>query len=165
MDDGEEIGVGEEPYVKVCQCTACDTDFEKRSRDIVETAQEAVNHWNSEHPDILTQSFPAFREAEQERHELENGICQIRTQRQYLTVYDVLNPDDEEAIFDPAFVENVILNEVCEDCETSIEELDDYEKLSSHGPVPTYLCEECRKERKIRRRKLNNRQLSAFERA
>lgn len=164
MDDREEIGMGEEPYVKACQCTACKAVFEKRSYDIVETAQAVVDHWNEEHPDILTQSFPAFRESEEERHELENGVYQIRTRPQYLIVYDVLDAKDEDAIFNPAFVENVLLNEVCEDCETPIEDLDKYEKLGNHGPVTTYLCGECQQERKIRRRKANNKQLSAFER-
>lgn len=164
MDDREEIGAGEEPYVKACQCTACSTTFEKRSYDIIETAQAVVDHWNEQHPDILRQSYPAFQESEEERHELDNGVCQIRTRAQYLTVYDALDVEDEDAVFNPAFVENVIFNEVCEDCETSIEDLDDYEKLNSHGPITTYLCSGCQKKRKIRRRKMNNRQLSAFER-
>lgn len=165
MEDGTAIGAGEEPYVRACQCTACDTTFEKRSSDIVETAQAVVEHWNEDHPDILEQSFAPYQEAEQERHELESGVFQIRSHAQYLTVYDVLAADDQDAIFDPAFVEKVLFNETCEDCSTPVEDLNEYEELGEHGPVTTYLCRECRKKRKIRRRKTNNRSLSAFERA
>lgn len=165
MGGSPDIAAGEEPYVKACQCSACNTTFEKRSCDIVETAQAVVEHWNEDHPDILEQSYTVYREAEQERHELEAGVYQIQQRAEYLTVYDVLAIGDQDAIFNPAFVEKVLLNEVCEDCRTSVEELEDYEELSEQGPVTKYLCGQCRKQRKIRRRKANNRQLTAFERA
>lgn len=165
MGEGIDSSSGEEPYVQACQCTACNTTFEEESCDIVQTAQAVVNHWNESHPDILENSFPVFRETEQERDELDGGSYQAQIQVHYLTVYDILAIEDEENLFDPAFVESVLINEVCEDCHTPIEHLDDFEELEDQdGPVTKYLCHQCRKDRKIRRRKANNRQLSAFER-
>lgn len=160
-----DSSAGEEPYIQACQCAACNVTFEKESRDIVETARAVAEHWNEDHPDILENSYTAYRETEEERRELADGVYQARTQTHYLTVYDVLALEDGDDIFDPAFVGNVLLNEICEDCLTPIERLDDYDELADQdGPVTKYLCRQCRKDRKTRRRKANNRQLTAFER-
>ncbi|QLH82329.1 hypothetical protein [Halosimplex pelagicum] len=165
MGEATDIGTGEEPYVRACQCTACNTDFERKSYDVTETAQAVVEHWNKHHPDILKQSYTAYQTVEQERREPEEGVVEVQREARYLTVYDVLAISDQDALFNPAFAEKVLLNEVCEDCGTRIEELEDYEELGQEGPITKYLCRQCRKDRKIRRRKANNVQLTAFERA
>lgn len=165
MADTTDIEEGTEPYIRLCQCSACQQEFSKPSHDVSETARAIATHWNEAHPDILENSYTGYREAEQERHEVESGIYQSETRIFYLTVYDVLAIQDGDNVFNPAFVENVLLNEVCEDCHTPIEDLNNYEELDEQiGPITKYLCQQCQKQREVRRRQANNKQLSAFNR-
>lgn len=159
--------MGDEPYVKTCQCGVCNATFEKDSYDIVETARAIVEHWNEAHQDILENSYTPYQETEEERRELEDGFYQARTQAQYLTVYDVLQTDSSGDIFDSTFVGGVLINEFCKDCLTPVKQLDEYEELDDQvdAPITQYLCKQCKRDRKITRRKENNKQLTAFERA
>lgn len=162
-----DSSTGEEPYIKACQCAACNTTFEKRSRDVVETARAVAEHWNENHSDILENSYTPYQKTEEDRRELADRFYQARTKVHYLTVYDVLAIDDGDDLFDSAFVGGVLLNEFCEDCLTPVERLDEYEELDDQddAPVTKYLCRQCKRDRKITRRKENNKQLTAFERA
>ncbi len=166
MSKVTDSSLGDEPYIKLCRCAACDETFQKDSCDITEIARAVATHWNTTHNDILENSYTAYSETQTRRRELATGGYEVQAQPQYLTVYDIITPDDSDSIFDPAFVDNVLRNEFCEDCLTAAKHLEDPIELDDEDatPITKLLCRDCKHDRKITRRRENNKQLTAFER-
>jgi hypothetical protein len=159
---GEEIQLEEHtPPLKRCSCSACSSYFSEPTT--VETAHVVVDHWNDAHADILSNSFTSFATEEVECHTLTEGLSQTREQHLFITVYDVLDADGAD-VLSKAFVADFEYGDICIACGTSIYDLEDtgYEELPSEKPFPRYICDSCAAQRKLERRKENNKQLDEW---
>jgi hypothetical protein len=85
-----------------------------------------------------------------------------RLYKYYITAYDVLdNSGDTCGPFAYQYVKK-IEGEVCEDCWRSIHGVDGYQELDTDGWRDKYLCDECARERQIKRRESENEQITKW---
>lgn len=145
--------------MKRCECGICDESF--LDADAVSMARAIARHWNDEHGDELEYSEEPFRTEEYGGRHLHGDEYAYRVHKEYITVYDVLNPDGDKP-FKYQYVKKPEARDVCEDCWRSIQSVDGYREIDDSGWRTKYRCDECQQQRDIERRKEQNESLGRF---
>jgi len=150
----------EQLFIKSVECGICDKSF---SGGVAEIAKSVARHWNDEHGDELAVSETPYKIEEYQGHHLHGDEYSYRVKEYYITAYDVLDTSGASCgPFAYAYVKEPEAKDHCEDCWRPIGSVDGYQELDTDGWRDKYLCDECARERKIERRKANNKPITEW---
>lgn len=153
--------MSDEPRIHRIECGICDTAF--TDGPVVEIADNVAQHWNDEHDDELAHDMTPYKTEEYGGRHIHGDEYAYTVHKYYITVYDVL--DTTGATTGPfayRYVKKPEAVDVCEDCWRAIRNVEGYQELDTDGWRDEYLCDECAHQRKVERRREENRALDAY---
>lgn len=126
-------------------------------------AKKIARHWNMDHADELKYSMEPYKTEQWGGEHIHGDRYSYRVVEFYVTAYDVLDSSGPTCgPFAYRFVKQPESQDVCEDCWRSIHAVDGYQELETGGYQTEYLCDECAHDRRVKRRRDENEQLSEW---